>query len=313
TDHSFTSTCDYKVIKGNSGSGVFSSAGKLKGVLSWARKEGESSYEYLGQKYEIENKIGGGTNAHCIEALNPNSRSKSCDLDIDRAAGETMSRIIGINRALRQEWESQKENFANLPGYRWKEAQLDKIHEYFEQAKDIQSMVKILSKKPNEVGPKIIQDFLVRTLPMGIECVEPSLGDEGLLLVKSVELDGFAEDGFSIEKSGAYKFKTRIGEIALHAKRKGDAYQIGLDLPDSTTINHYEEEQQDISDYQIKCSKANKYDLAGYCQSFRQKRLRHRQWYQHDLDKRNRARVSSYTMTRGQNGKDFEQSVPICQ
>lgn len=118
----FSLVCNYKVISGNSGSGIYSNNGSLLGVISMAAKK-NATYEGMGTSQRLDNTFAGGTNAHCIEALNQ-QRSEACHFEAKNETklvlGHILSLIFGHDTHV-AEVEKYEENLAKELHVQWED------------------------------------------------------------------------------------------------------------------------------------------------------------------------------------------------
>ncbi len=73
-------TCDFEIIRGNSGSGIYKEDHQLSGVISYAQRSRESRVSYLNDSVVVRNQWAGGTNLSCVDYFNA-ERSSFCDFE----------------------------------------------------------------------------------------------------------------------------------------------------------------------------------------------------------------------------------------
>lgn len=179
----FVGNCDYKVIGGNSGAGVYQD-GKLAGLLSFAlQKESMTLHRGFASK-QVNNKMGGGTNLECIPYFNSN-RPEFCHWDALDSTAKAIGTDFYLVHGLQAD-ESEKEKMIsfveNDSNIRWIPFELNfftsAINEFNPYSRyGSESHYKMYAEEYARL------DF-ARRFPFVPSCVDPQLKDENTVELK---------------------------------------------------------------------------------------------------------------------------------
>ena len=177
-NHKFSSTflaqCDFKLIGGSSGSGVYIDE-KLKGVISFAVSGGDIDLYVGPASTRVKNKFTGGSNLACIPFFNssPNSLCAMDDSIQAQNLGQQTSWLYGIKPSENQKLEMTRITNAS-EDVKWVRNDMS----YFSEAMLVGYYLNSLSPDYQVLGRSIERQSIFTSYPYTPSCVHSRLKDE---------------------------------------------------------------------------------------------------------------------------------------
>lgn len=171
-DPVLTLNCDANIIKGNSGSGMISEKGELKGVVS-AGADKNQTIDFMGKKSKpLKREVVSGSNAHCIPEFET-SRSQACDFeksfDMAIQQGSLLTLMLGQKASL-DEIEKVKQILDSDMGISWEKLNLSVLSDLLDSNQYKSSN----SSDDDFVKQYVVAKSIEKSLPVSPVCIRSS-------------------------------------------------------------------------------------------------------------------------------------------